>query len=522
MGGIISTIQDTFSTICDIISLLLALNTKYKALADRVASSPSLPVPNPTSSYWLDDPPFPELVNVHNDIPAIADIVIIGSGITAAAAARAILELTAGSIPQPRLVVLEARQLCSGATGRNGGHTKTSPYEVYSMMKKHLGKERAVEIVRFQMRHLELLLEMGKRFPLGEVREVETVDLFLDEEKWKKAATDVGELRGLMEEFKAKIWEIEEAATMFDVNEHVKGAISYQAGALWPYRLITSIWDDLLRTYPNLSIATHMPVESVAASPSQSHHYEVKFPEGVIQTRHVLHATNGFAAKLVPSLKSSLTGAIGHMTAQKPGNDFPKYDGSRSWSVIYNPGFEYITQRPNEKGGGDLMIGGGFFRSKDQGLDQVGIWDDGKVDTLPLMHIRGCMQSVFEPNWGLGGGLIKAWTGILGVTGDFMPLVGRIPEKGNEERGDGEGRGLDQLARPGQWIAAGYCGEGMVWAWLCGTAVGIMIAGKEEEDLDEAVGRPGGLLADWFPGVLGVNDGRLKRANLKNLARVVE
>jgi glycine/D-amino acid oxidase-like deaminating enzyme len=35
----------------------------------------------------------------------------------------------------------------------------------------------------------------------------------------------------------------------------------------------------------------------------------------------------------------------------------------------------------------------------------------------------------------------------------------------------------------GEWIAAGFSGEGMTWAWLCGAAVGIMIAGSEEEEL---------------------------------------
>lgn len=59
----------------------------------------------------------------------------------------------------------------------------------------------------------------------------------------------------------------------------------------------------------------------------------------------------------------------------------------------------------------------------------------------------------------------------------------------------------------------------MVWAWLCGTAVGVMIAGREDEELDEVVGRPGGELAEWFPRELRLDSGRLQRADLKHLAR---
>lgn len=114
---------------------------------------------------------------------------------------------------------------------------------------------------------------------------------------------------------------------------------------------------------------------------------------------------------------------------------------------------------------------------------------------------------------------MKTWTGILGVTGDFVPFVGRVPVKyAGKGFKSGSGGGL---AATGQWIAAGFCGEGMVWAWLAGTAVGVMIAGREDEELDKVVGRPGGRLDEWFPRELGLEGGRLRRADLKNLAREV-
>jgi hypothetical protein len=154
------------------------------------------------------------------------------------------------------------------------------------------------------------------------------------------------------------------------------------------------------------------------------------------------------------------------------------------------------------------MIGGGFFRSRQQGLDQVGVWDDSQVHALPLTHIRGVMPAIFEPQWGGGSELVKAWTGILGFTGDLMPLVGRVrPSKDKNS---------------GEWVAAGFNGEGMVWAWLSGTALAIMVLGMEEENLEGGVGRPGGKLDEWFPReILGVDGGRLRRADVANLADFV-
>jgi glycine/D-amino acid oxidase-like deaminating enzyme len=68
-------------------------------------------------------------------------------------------------------------------------------------------------------------------------------------------------------------------------------------------------------------------------------------------------------------------------------------------------------------------------------------------------------------------------------------------------------------------MAAGFNGEGMVSAWLSGAALAIMVLGREDEELEKGVGRPGGKLRDWFPqDELKIDEERLKRARLENLA----
>jgi lysine/ornithine N-monooxygenase len=51
------------------------------------------------------------------NLPTESDIVIIGGGYSAASLVTHTLN---EATPPPSIVVLEARQLCSGATGRNG------------------------------------------------------------------------------------------------------------------------------------------------------------------------------------------------------------------------------------------------------------------------------------------------------------------------------------------------------------------------------------------------------------------
>jgi glycine/D-amino acid oxidase-like deaminating enzyme len=297
--------------------------------------------------------------------------------------------------------------------------------------------------------------------------------------------------------------------------------LSYQAGAIWAYRFVAAIWKGLLTDFPDIfSIETNTAVESISVPKEgpKGYPYALQTTRGTIFARHIVHATNSFASHLVPGLRSKIVGARAHMSAQQPGQEFPYADGMHSWSVVYGDGFDYATQRPPDTSGskGDLMIGGGFVRSLKQGIDQVGRYDDGSsLDPLTAAHITGIFPAVFHPNWGAGSEVKQMWSGIIGLTGDSMPLVGPL---------DANLTGRDRKVQKhdaescGEWIAAGFSGEGMVWAWLSGAALGIMIAGGEDEDLPEAPGRPGGRLSEWFPRELLVSKERMRSADVSNLA----
>ena len=99
----------------------------------RAAVPVTLPHRIPTTSYW-QDPPDAEIADYMSSstLPEeLVDTVIVGSGITGAGVAWGILggddeqEGRGESIGESRsakgrIVMLEARQACSGATGRNG------------------------------------------------------------------------------------------------------------------------------------------------------------------------------------------------------------------------------------------------------------------------------------------------------------------------------------------------------------------------------------------------------------------
>ena len=87
-----------------------------------------LPVPNPSSSFWHSEPN--EFLLGHHTTPELrmpttADIVIVGSGITGSSVAGFLAEDDRAK--GRNIVMLEAREACWGATGRNGG-TQTYTY----------------------------------------------------------------------------------------------------------------------------------------------------------------------------------------------------------------------------------------------------------------------------------------------------------------------------------------------------------------------------------------------------------
>lgn len=77
----------------------------------------SLPTPDSTASFWHSEPS--EFLLGHRttpDLPTEADIIIVGSGITGASAARFLAEDTRAK--GLTIVMLDAREACWCATGR--------------------------------------------------------------------------------------------------------------------------------------------------------------------------------------------------------------------------------------------------------------------------------------------------------------------------------------------------------------------------------------------------------------------
>ncbi|CAG7929488.1 unnamed protein product [Penicillium olsonii] len=482
--GFLSKLNQLFSTLQALKAEITESKSLFDDLKSRV-STPSLPVSNPTLSSWQDDP----LEISTQPLPTTAEIIIIGSGISGASIAYTLLK----KCPSSKIVMLEAREICSGATGRNGGHIKCSAYMEYSTLKARFGNS-AKQLLRYQKRHMPLLLGLIEELKIeAEAREVETVDVFTDEKAWEDA-------KQMVKEFKTDMPEEAEDIIVYDgvdgcqeyhVNPaHCCGIITYKAAALSPYKFIVSLYTILLQN-PNFTISSGTAVTEIT-SPDK---YTVFTGRGKICASSIVHATDGFAATLIPGLEGKIFPVRGHVTTQSGCG----FDASRSWCIHHKRGFDYISQRP----GGELVVGGGMIQSPGRGVDEFGIWRDDGICYSIRAYLGGLVETVFETQTKTE----RAWSGCMGFTPDLLPFVGRLESSMTGRRSDGE------------WISAGFQGEGMVLAWLSGVAVGLMIAGDQEYQ-DEA-GIPGGRVQDWLPRELICSKERVDRLIVSDLAALL-
>jgi glycine/D-amino acid oxidase-like deaminating enzyme len=137
-----------------------------------------LPASDPVQSFWNADPKELDDYQSTAQLPSTADIVIIGSGLSGVATAYFILK---DNPNPPSIVLLEARQICSGATGRNGGHVKPDTYSDIPKFAKLLGVEAASQLAVFEASHVQAVKELVETEDLDcDFHMTRALDVYLD------------------------------------------------------------------------------------------------------------------------------------------------------------------------------------------------------------------------------------------------------------------------------------------------------------------------------------------------------
>lgn len=150
-------------------------------------------------------------------------MVILGSGITGCSVAQWLLR----EDDKITITVLEARGICSGATGRNGGHIRCVAVQDYDRLSRKFGHEAAVKIVRFSLAHFESIASTarelgGSIFEDAELREIESVSAIFDDKKMDEMRSMLGRFEAAFPDLQGH-WQIcgPEVASTVSASGHV-------------------------------------------------------------------------------------------------------------------------------------------------------------------------------------------------------------------------------------------------------------------------------------------------------------
>ncbi|GAB7348467.1 hypothetical protein MBLNU459_g6881t1 [Dothideomycetes sp. NU459] len=454
-------------------------------MEERGKIPPGLPRANPTTSYWQDPPdPIAEHRST-TELPPTADYVIIGSGISGASIAYHLLERD----PSASIIMLEARTASSGATGRNGGHTKAASYRSFASHESSHGLADAIKIARLEHATIRATHALAASLDIAcASTPCDTVDIVLSARHLAAGEAAIGRMRATMgagdPAARYEVCGAAEARRRFaGAPAGVLGAFVYEAGSVSAYRFAVGLLRVCLRR--GLRLYTRTAALSVARRDGGGG-WAVETERGTVAAGRVVLATNGYTAHLIPALQGLIVPLRGQVSAQRPGSKLAEMGLETTYSFIYEKGYEYMISRPpGTEDVGTVVIGGGLGTLPQDGASEFGETDDGALHSGLSAYLRDCTERYFESNWGedaAEGRVKKEWSGIMGTSADGLPYVGEIPDA------------------EGLWICASFNGHGMVLCLKCAEAlVDMMVGGERKERLD-----------GWFPKAFRMTKERLE------------
>ncbi|KAJ4051114.1 hypothetical protein NW760_001098 [Fusarium oxysporum] len=399
------------------------------------------------SSFWRTD-----LGNLDNhqstaELPTCVDIAIIGAGYSAAAILTHILATTPAA-DRPSILVLEARQLCSGATGRNGGHLKPDSYNAISGYASEYGIEAAAEVASFEAANVKAVTEYIQQNKVDcDFVLTRAVDVQLSTGHQLRIKESYDKLIAAGLEPTKDTFSVEgNDAEMMSGVKGAKGCFTYTAGHLWPYKLIHHMFSEAIRQGINLQ--TNTPVTSVSETQDATGQWILNTNRGEVRARKVVFATNAYTGSLLPEYKSKIIPYRAVCSRIKTPGPHPLLNNT--YALRFSDwNFDYLIPRLD----GSIIVGGArdaYIRSIDSWYGNI---DDTQVINEARSYFDGYMQRHFH-GWEDSGAYVDdTWTGIMGYSSDRLPRVGPIP------------------GRPGMFIMGGFTGHGMPQIYLCGQAM---------------------------------------------------
>jgi gamma-glutamylputrescine oxidase len=369
-----------------------------------------------TVPLWLDEPYSPRAPLLTD---TTCEVCVVGAGIGGLSAAWRLAGLGV------RALVLEARTVAGGATGRNGGFFMAGVAPRYDEACRLWGPETAARRYRATLEAQTEMLAIAEA--VGARQEFRLTGVL-------RVASDAAEAEHVREHHAAFVrdgfpGELVPAGALPEALQRPGriGLLTPHDGAVQPARWLRA----LARGLDERGVRIHEGTRVAGPPILQGHGVRVGTSGGVVRAERVIIAADGALPALVPAAASVRARRL-NMLATAP-------DAARlPCPVSIRDGYEYAQQLPD----GRVTLGG--FSD----LDGDASYTDREDLSIPVQER---LTRYLVEDLGVTAPVTHRWVGIVSYAQDPVPTCGPVP--GTEER---------VLA------AGGYNGTGHVQGFLAG------------------------------------------------------
>ena len=461
---------------------------EFQTIAAEIGAKVQSPIqlPRDDTPFWLMDSGEFATFRSSDRLPKKADVVVIGAGLTGSSAAYHLRELARAG---HKVVVLEAGQPASQASGRNGGNFQLLS-ESYFVNYDGLVQERVKwilsqnpemnrkEVLKLAQIQVTVLLQFNyhnfRRF--FEIINREKIECDFSSEGWLRIASNQSEEDGIQRDIDliraldipAEILSPQEIQKRLKIPAQFAGRFIPKNGNYHPYKFVVG----LLKTAIKDGVELYTGVKVNQIREDEAGKVLIETSEGIIETSKVILATNAFSSKLFPELESIYTVPSQIINLEHAQNNLQGLTVTeQNGDIYYN--FPVSRMYQDEEGVSRGMVHLGLdFEYSVTDPDQIAR-SESLFQKMKLITDERFPDTRFQPP-------TRVWVGPMAYTPDKVPVIGFLHFKETPN-----------VAKKNIVVAAGFQGYGGSYCIQAGyVAAEMAVTGETHEDVPEFLFSP--------------------------------
>ncbi|MBO9355620.1 FAD-dependent oxidoreductase [Bordetella petrii] len=379
--------------------------------------------------------------------PASTDICIVGGGLAGLTAA---LELARRG---RHVILLEARRVGWGASGRNGGSVSPAYSAGADQIRRRAGQAGYEALYRMSIEGVDIIRDHIRDLAMADACQVNGRLRVLRYD-------DADSLRAYCDEQRrfgrrVRLLPRDEVRELLRSDAYFQGVYDPDSFHFHPLNYARALARECVRL--GVRIHEDTPVRSASLAGGAK---RLATPDGAVEAQTVLFATGGYTDGLVPALRRAMLPIATYVMLTEPLGERVR-EAIRTDAAI-----------------GDTRRAGNYYRVVEGGRISWGSHITTRIDDPPDLaeSLRAELLSVYPQLAGVK--VDVAWSGRMAYARHLMPQIGRL--------------------RPGVWYCTAFGGHGMNTTAIGGRVVAEGICGDSERYRQFA---PFGL--DWAGGPLG-------------------